>query len=241
MTDSETPIEDIAVPPTPERVAARAIVLAAITCRAMIERDAGKSDAEQLRTSVSDWVNRLGVSSELEQSESDLLSTPLGGLDRGAVINASWCSEGMTVLAWVLGCAPLPAYYTQCEPSNVAHAMGFLRERSDTPLRQPQLRDSNEIVRWEETYLTLHWRLRQFISEPDPIDFAGYVSSCKWGPLRLDELELCEGDLAINGVRIDRLDEATCRTTLSIVQERHRAFNWLVGFESVYSQVTTDS
>src|SRR6266436_2119388 len=92
-------------------------------------------------------------------------------------------------------------------------------------LQRPRLRDSGEISVAEETYLTLHWRLRQFSIEPRPMDFAAYVSSCNWGPLRLDQLELCEGDLAIRGVRIDRLDYAAFRRTLSIVQERHRAFN----------------
>ena len=239
--NSETLIEEAATPPTPDRVAARAIVLAAVSCRALIEEDFGKPGAEQLRKDVIDWLDRIGVSGEMEQSEVALLATPLGKLDKDTRVDASWCSEGMAVLAWVLGCVPLPAFHAECEPSEVANSMGFLGEREATPLLQPRLRDSREISHWEETYLTLHWRLRQFSSESGPMDFAAYVSSCNWGPLRLDELELCEGDLAIEGVRINRLDYSAFRKTLSIVQERHRAFNWLIGWDRLYSQVTTDT
>jgi hypothetical protein len=237
----ETQAEDVPTPPTPDRVAARAIVLSAVACRALIEKDAEKPGAEQLRKDVVEWLTRIGVAGELEQSEATLLSTPLGKLDKKTTLDATWSSEGMAVLAWVLGCASLPAFYTECDPSDVANAMGFLGERKTTVLRRPELRDSGEISVAEETYLTLHWRLRQFSIERAPMDFASYVSLCKWGPLRLDELELCEGDLAVQGVRIDRLDYAAFRSTLSIVQERHRAFNWLIGWDSVYSQVTTDT
>lgn len=73
------------------------------------------------------------------------------------------------------------------------------------------------------------------------MDFADYASSCGWGPLRLDRIDLCEGDLSIQGIRIDRVEEPRLRKTLSIVQERHRAFNWLAGWEAMYSQVTTDT
>ena len=89
--------------------------------------------------------------------------------------------------------------------------------------------------------MTLHWRLRQFSLQPDPMDFVAYISACAWGSLQLDRLETLDGDLAIDGVRIDKVEHATYRRTLSITRERHQAFNWLLGFESRYSDVTTDT
>jgi hypothetical protein len=237
----ETSPEESLVPPTAERMAARAIVLSAVSCRGLIEKDAGKPGADQLRQDVIVWLDRIGVSAELEPRERTLLATPLGGLDRKTTIEASWNSEGMVVLAWILGCVPLPPFYLECDPTDVAHAMGFLAERESTVLRQPQMRDQSEVTAFEETYLTLHWRLRQFDIEPRSMDFSAYVSSCKWGPLRLHKIELCEGDLAIEGVLVDRVEYARFRRTLSIVQERHRAFNWLIGWDCVYSEVTTDT
>lgn len=233
--------EDVPTPPSPQRVAARAIVLAAVACRALIESDAKKPGAEQLRLDVSEWLQRIGVANEMEDSESSIVSVPLGKLDRKAGIDASWCSEGMVVLAWALGRVPLPAYYEQCDPSEVANEMGFLCDRDATVLDRPILRDPSDIQVQAETYLTLHWRLRQFSVDSKTMDFPAYVSDCAWGPLRLDGIELFDGDLAVNGIRIDRLDNSDFRATLSIVQERHRALNWLIGWESVYSQVTTDT
>jgi hypothetical protein len=58
---------------------------------------------------------------------------------------------------------------------------------------------------------------------------------------RLDGLEIIDRDLGIEGVRIDRLEYDRFRQLLSIAQERHQAFNWLLGFEPIYSQVTTDT
>jgi hypothetical protein len=216
------------------------MVLAAVSCRALIEKDARKAGAEKLRQDVRRWLETIGAAGELEPAEAELISTPLGSLDKTTTWNAGWQSEGMVVLAWALGCAMLPPVHAECEPNDVANAMGFLDERENTPLHCPRLRDGAEIERWADTYLTLHWRLR-LSREPGPMDFVKYVSACTWGPLRVDELEIQDNDLAIKGVRIDRLDHLAHRHVLSITQERHQAFNWLLGLESVYSQVTTDT
>ena len=237
----EIATEDSAFPPTPERVAARALVLSAVSCRALIEKDAGKPGAEQLRQDVLPWLDRIGISNELEQRETDFLSTPLGQLDKKSMVENQWYCEGMVVLAWVLGCTALPPFYSECDPTAVAHALGFLEERSATVLLEPQLRKTSEITDFEQTYLTLHWRLRQFAIDQCTMDFSAYVSSCNWGPLRLDKIELCDNDLSIEGTRLDRLGQAQFRKALGVVQERHRAFNWLIGWDSVYSAVTTDT
>ena len=230
-------------PPEASRVAARALVLSAVCCRGLIEKDATKHGADELRQRVAKWLDEVGASAELEACESTLLSTPLGKLDRKAAMDAGWRSEGMVVLAWALGYAELPPVHTECQPSDVAEGMGFLDSRDNTPLHCPRLHSLEEIEAWADTTLTLHWRLRQRRHSPDlnSMDLVDYASNCKWGNLRLDGLELLDRDLAVGGVRIDRVEESAFRHTLSITQERHQAFNWLLGFEALYSQVTTDT
>ena len=228
-------------PPDHNRVAARALVLAAVSCRGLIEQDSERTGAEELRQRIVAWLESVGTASELESDESVLLSIPLGKLDRKATMDATWRSEGMVVLAWALHFAQLPRFHAQCEPSDVANELGFLDERQNTALRSPRLRAPDEIEKWADIYLTLHWRLRRFSLRPDAMDFVTYVSECTWGPLRLDGLEIIDGELAVEGVRIDRLEYDRFRQLLSIVQERHQAFNWLLGFEPIYSQVTTDT
>ena len=50
------------------------------------------------------------------------------------------------------------------------------------------------------------------------MDFTAYVSACKWASLRLDRLETLDGDLAIDGVRIDKVENATYRRALSVIR-----------------------
>jgi hypothetical protein len=228
-------------PPSPERVAARALILAAVSCRALTEKDAGKPGAEELRQGLLPWLDAVGATDELEPAEIDLISTPLGELDPKTRLNAGWQSEGMAALAWVLGYAELPPVHVQCEPSDIANIMGFLDDRENTPMHSPRLRDDAEIDRLRDTCLTLHWRLRQRSFDPAPMDFVAYVAACTWGALRLDDLEILNNDLAIDGVAIDKLNDNKYHEVLSITQERHQALNWLLGFENLYSQVTTDT
>lgn len=228
-------------PPPTHRVAARALVLAAVACRSLIETDAGKDGVEALRARILPWLVDLGIADELEDAERALIETPVGKLDNRARVNGSWRAEGVVVLAWALRYCDLPSYEVECDPSGVANGMGFLADRAETPLAAGRLRAPEEIEHWANTYLTLHWRLRQFMLEPKAMDFPAFAASCRWGPLTVVELGLAEGDLAIGGQRIDGACERAIRTTLSIVQERHLAFNWLLGWEPVYSEVPTDT
>lgn len=228
-------------PPLPSRIAARALVLAAISCRGLIEKDAGKPSAEELRQEILRWLDAIDAADEAEPSEIALLSTPLGELDSKKAISMSWQSEGMVVLAWALGYAELPAVHMECEPSTIANRMGFLAERPLTPLRSPQRRELEEIEAWTDIHLTLHWRLREFSLRPVTINFVDYVSQCRWATLRLDHLEIQDGDLAINGTRLDKLPVEQFRRILGITHERHVAFNWLLGLETIYSEVTADT
>lgn len=228
-------------PPSPERVAARAIVLSAVACRGFIEKDASNPKAEDLRQRVFSWLREIGVNDEAEEHERDLFSTPLGRLSEKFTVNASWKSEGMVVLGWALGLLALPAYDKECEPGDSANRLGFLGDRNSTPLAKPHLISAIDIEHWADAYLTLHWRLRQYSLKPETIDLESYVESCTWGPLSLAEIQIVDGDLAIAGGRLDRVAEPIFRKTLSIAQERHQALNWLIGEESTYSLVTTDT
>jgi len=177
-------------PPTPERVAARALVLAGVSCRGLIEKDAGKPGADQLRQRVCQWLQDLGIADEIETSELDLLTTPLGQLNQQSKLYAGWRSEGMLVLGWALRLEKLLPFYTECQPNDVANRLGFLGKREETPLYKPRLRDSDEIEHWADTYLTAHWRLREFSRTPENIDFEAYVARCDWGSLTLTDVTI---------------------------------------------------
>src|SRR5437899_1154786 len=94
--------EDDLIPPSADRVAARALVLAAVSRRGLIEneKDADELQAELVRKRIVNWLEKIEVSNELESIETALLATPVGELDRRATIDATWRSEGLAVLAW---------------------------------------------------------------------------------------------------------------------------------------------
>jgi len=106
--DKDDPEEDPWIPPTPYRVAARALVLSAVACRGFIEKEAGNAEAEDLRLRVASWVASVGISSEVEPHELAMLDAPLGALSPKQAMDAGWLCEGLAMLAWVLQRFPLP-------------------------------------------------------------------------------------------------------------------------------------
>lgn len=228
-------------PPSPERVAKRALVLAAVSCRGVIENDPNPEGAEGLRARLLPWLDEVGASAELEDQERQLLAAPIGSLDPKTSLAAGWQSEAMAALAWALDCIELGLFFEQCDPAETAGKMGFLNSVAMTPLPSPFLRPAEQIAALADSYLTVHWRLREQTLRPRHMDFVEYVANCDWGALHLDGLEVVDGDLAVNGTPINQLEKSQFREALSITQERHQALNWLRGFEQVYSQVTTDT
>jgi hypothetical protein len=228
-------------PPTPGRVAKRALILAAVSCRGVIENDPDAEGAEGLRGRLLPWLDAVGASTELEDRERQLLSAPIGSLDPKTARDAGWHSEGMAALAWALDYIELPDFYEQCDPAETAAKMGFLRDLDETPLTKPFLQSAEQIGTLADSYLTVHWRLREQTLRPRHMDFVDFVANCNWGPLHLEGVEIVERDLAVRGTPINQLDENQLREALSITRERHQALNWLIGYEELYSKVTTDT
>ena len=207
MVDEEIPELN---PPSPERVAERALVLSAVVCRSGIECDAGKADAEKFRQAVVDWVKNLHLDAEAEAAEMEMLQTPLGKLDKKLVLDASWRTEGLAVLAWGLGRYGLPRYDKQAIGFAAADVLGFMQPRERTVLRAPELRSRAQIAALADQLFTLHWRLRQFSLDHKAIDFEEVARTAWFGPLKLEGLSLNEKDLEIYGFPISVTMRSMC-------------------------------
>lgn len=239
MTDDFDSIEP--VPPSAERVAARALVLIAVTCRSSLEEDAQLPEAEHLRQQILAWLYSSGIDREIEDRERHILTAPLGALDRRTAIDASWDGEAAAVLAWALGKYTLPRYDRVVSSPDVGKALGFLEAAASNALASPRLRRNPEIERFREKMFALHWRLREYSISRERLDFATLARVARFGPLDIEGLDLIGGDLALDGLGLLDAAEDRWRECLSIASERHRAANWLAGFESVYSEVTADT
>jgi hypothetical protein len=249
------------IPPSAQRVAARAIVLATTVCRAFLERQREDiDDAEGLRGNLLAWLEGLGITAEVEPTERDLLNECVGQGHEEAVINASWRGEGLAVLAWALNRFELPAYDMPVFPPDPAQqSVGFGNSEVATDLlTSAALKPSTEITRLASHLTILSWRLRQFQLRPDSsayqaavgglqpfghgvadrMDFVGYLSvhpafKDNW----LDVLRLKNGDLVIGDKCIAEASVDDVQRCTSIALERQIAAFWLRGDNPIYSKV----
>lgn len=233
--------ELIFTPPTALRVAQRVLILSGVVCRSGIEADSGNKEAERFREDLLNWLFDLGLSNEIEPEEFDLLNSPLGTLTEQKVIDASWRGEGMAVLAWALKRIELPAHDQIVDSPTVAESLGFMRDEAFTVLPYPELRSIDELKQFAQSMFSLHWRLRQYSLDHARMDFVEFAKTCWFGPLELSGLRFVENDLAIANMTLCQASEEAWRECQSIAQERHQAANWLVGYDEVYSEVTTDT
>ena len=227
-------------PPSAERVARRALVLAAVAARGDVERRGATADNVRFQHDMLRWLDEAGAGSECEPHERRLLEAAIASLTPRDVVNASWNAEGMAVLAWALGRAELPPFDHPCRTAAVAQALGFLQPPQRSAPAAASLREPQEIAAVARRIFTVHWRLREFSLRREPIDFGAVAARTNFG-LDLGGLPIVDGDLAIDDVPLARVSEDRWRECLSIAVERHRALNWLKGSEPVYSEVSTDT
>ncbi len=227
-------------PPTQGRVLRRAFCLCAVICRSFIDEPDNEQCADILSRAKS-WLEDVGALSELEAWESECLDAPLGSLDPQTRVNASWTSEGLTVLAWALGILDLPAHDTCQDPQVVSAEFDFLHSEASELFESLELKSGAEIQKGADQAFALHWRLRQFSLKHEAMNLAEFAPTAWFGPLNIDGVPLVDGDLAIAGKAISQTPAEQVQMATSITMERHRAFNWLLGYDPVYSEVDTST
>ncbi len=230
-------------PPNASKVARRAIILATISCRGLIDDEkTNASGASDLAKKANGWLYALGLDNELSDWERRVISTDFGHLPERDRINASWLSEGLVILAWALGYAELPVFDIQCDPYETAKALGFLLPESETVLAKPSLRSTGELKEYNEFIFNVHWRIRDFSLNRRPYDFESLAKKAWGDPVLRHGLKLSEKDIQIEGQPLFKAPENIWRGLGSITQERHRASNWLIGYASEdFYEVTTDT
>jgi hypothetical protein len=228
-------------PPTARRVTLRALAMSALVCRAFIEdwpRD--NDDAAKMRGRIIEWLSDHSIEDELEPAERSLIHAPIGEIPPRDKINAMWRSEGLVVLSWALYHSEIPQFDTQCDPKSVTDSLGLLSPKTSIVLANPVVRDHDEILAVFRKLLAVHWRLRELGLNPGPIRLSDLRG--EWFELfDYSNVELIDDDLAIGGISISRAPTDAVRTCASIASERHRAINWLLGDEVLYSDVTADT
>ena len=231
-------IED-PIPPSPIRIASRALALTAVTARALLEQDESSLDEkEKQRQAVVNWATKVSADKELEEEELKILSTPVGALDRRTAINTTWRLEGLGVLAWALNLVEQAPYDEQVDTGLL---LDTLYQAANSILESPSVRAEEEIDEYGEQIFALHWRLVEFTLNSEVMDFAEIIQQPWIGLRDLTAFHLVDGDLAIGGQRIDEAPANMFSQTMSITMERHQAINWLLGHNPIYSEIDTST
>lgn len=229
-------------PPDASRVAARACCLAAVALRGL----AGLSENEEhefiLR--LNHWFSDAGLDDEIEATEREVIQAPAGKLDERRALNSCWRWEGAAVLAASLGRLTLPPHDKTIDSKVCGDACGVLLPRGDVQrlISNATFDADFDRAAYANRVLAINWRLRQFWHVvQERLDFAEYARGVQWAEFDLRGVELCEGDLAINGSPIFAAEPDNLQTAISIASERHRAANWLIGWHPIYSEVDTST
>jgi hypothetical protein len=155
------------------------------------------------RREVVQWLLDNELWSALAPSEVGFLDSPSPSLKQ--VVDATWLSERLVVLAWALGhVSELPDGDEQCDPSIFQES---LPPFSGSDVREfiagSAVRPKAELIVIADEILNLHWEAR---------------------------------DAKINS-RKPRMP-----VNLEIIQERHHAINWIIGYDGLpWDEVTTDT
>jgi hypothetical protein len=221
-------------PPSAERVARRARVLALVVLRGTSEHQqhAGTPRVEALNEKLRRELARLELDGELEDEERTWMAAPAGSLSAADANLATWRSEGLVYLAWALGLIAMPPHDEMADVSQACDALGVFAPPVTTTF---ELRLAAELQAMHLHQLGLAWRLRDFRVRPRAMDFAAFSRRCWFGSFELRELRLVDGDLAVGQSAIAAADPRRVRMAEGIAVERRRASLWLAGHDPSYA------
>jgi len=226
--------------PSAERVARRALGMTALTVRAIIEQDAARSirEATKIHKRLMDWIEGAKID-DIEPDEWKVIQRTPGRLDTRMQTDSTWRLEGLVVLAWALGKYEIPPHDELVAFNAMWEALGvFDVDAAKKLIQDARLKQRPKISALRNRLFSLHWRLRNFGTNKEVLDFKEFAQTAWFGPLDLKGLPFMQGDLAIQGKRLDRASEDEVSSANSAAQERHQATNWLWEGPDKYSDAS---
>lgn len=240
----DTPPDDWQLePPTAERVARRAAVLAAVGNRGLIELERFTIDQpDEICQVMLEWIRLSGVADEVEPNEWELLQRTTGTLPQVDAIDATWRIEGLAVLLWAMGLYELPPYDEMVVPTEVFEITGFADpEATRQIIAEAKLRPTPELVAYKNHATMAHWRFRNYALRPVPVDFVDMSKDCWIGSFDIGKFRIRDNDVLVGNATLEEADYETFASCHRTADERHLAINWLMGDSKVYSDTDTST
>jgi hypothetical protein len=230
-------------PPMAERVAKRAMILAAMGNRGLIENELEAVDEPaRICKAMVRWIEKLGIGDEAEPEEWQALQRGPGFLESQAKIDAVWRLEGLGVLLWALGRYKLPPYDQLVRSNDLFQSSRLFRVwGARRLLARAKLRPAEKLAAYRKHALMTHWRLRNFRLHPGAIDFVEFSKGCWCGQFDIRQFRIVDNDLALGKAAIADADPALVKVCESIASQRHRAIDWVVHSGGIYSETDTST
>ncbi len=230
-------------PPSAERVAKRALVLAAVGDRGLTENERDQAeDPEGHRLKILAWIDDVSLGDEVEPEEWKALQRPVGFMEHQSMVDAVWRLEGLGVLFWSLGQYALPDYDRLVDPSEFWRVTRvFDAKASREIVGRAALKSAHELEEYRKHATMVHWRLVNYRLRPHAIDFVEYSRDCWIGSFDIGRFHIIDRDMAVGGEPIAQADPGHVMICESAARERHLAINWLAGYSDVYSETDTST
>lgn len=227
--DSSPPMR--CLPPDPERVLIRGLVLCHLGLRASLDLQAGHPRAEELHVELKEWATTHPIPSELEEHELARIMVPLGELRPADLLECTWEFEAAAVMGWALGLLALPNFDELASGDEVLAAFG-----TDDPhvmkavLAELDLRPTSDLISASARNRLVRVRLAEQ-------HFAGDGPSEAWRTEAFHlGLPLIDGDLAVDGRAVADSPAHRLEECLLATGPRRRAMRWLLGRVMLYSE-----
>jgi hypothetical protein len=180
------------------------------------------------------WLDELDVRSEVEPRDVEIVTTPLGELDREQQTDARWCGEATGVLGWVLQRVAAPADFVPVDPNIVFDSLGFdpagMVQGTRDLIAGASLRPKDELLAYYAKVTILQCCLRSRDSSVESVNpiLQQIVRQ------QLDKLGIREVSFLEAQESVARLSDEQYRMLLGNYVHRVHSAGWVVGERERY-------
>jgi len=233
---------------TPEAVAARCIVLAALIRRLSIESLASDRNDEGLSGEAFDlraWLRSENIWDSLGDREIAFLDRPLGDLDDDQMASVAWQAEGLATLGWALGLAELSPLGDLRQVEAVLELVPSPWDATAAWIGNAGLRSEPVVARERDRAELFEWRAsieapRRIATGPERTEYDEAIADVASEVEGTGLAVVANGDLLIADIPLASLQDDMLERLMALAEERLRALNWLCGFGDSWDRVPLD-